>query len=69
MKSLLFGEFKIKNQPFYQIFFEKESPLKYEDLLSLWFEIDPDYKKLIERQQGNYLETLYGYKWTNSKLY
>jgi len=30
-------EFKIKGLPFFQIYFENESPLKYEDLFNKWF--------------------------------
>ena len=43
-------EFKIKGLPFFQIYFEKESPLKYEDLLTDWFEKDPLDEKIIEHQ-------------------
>ena len=30
-------EFKIKDKPFFQIYFREESPLKYEDLLIKWY--------------------------------
>jgi 1-acyl-sn-glycerol-3-phosphate acyltransferase len=50
-------EFKIKGLPFFQIYFEDESPLKYEDLLTDWFEKDPNHKKIIEHQPKLISET------------
>ena len=43
-------EFKILNLPFFQIFFEEESPLKYEDLFTDWFQDGSDTKSMIEHQ-------------------
>ena len=43
-------EFKIRHQPFFQIYFEKESPLKYEDLFLKWIESDSTVDKILEHQ-------------------
>ena len=43
-------EFKIKHQPFFQIYFEKESPLKYEDLFLKWIELDSSTGEIVEHQ-------------------
>ena len=43
-------EFKVKGEPFFQIYFENESPLKYEDLFTLWFEQNFQNAKFIEHQ-------------------
>ena len=43
-------EFKIKHQPFFQIYFEKESPLKYEDLFLKWLETDSTVEKILQHQ-------------------
>jgi 1-acyl-sn-glycerol-3-phosphate acyltransferase len=42
-------EFKIKGLPFFQIYFESESPLKYEDLFDKWFRENSD-QKILEHQ-------------------
>ncbi len=43
-------EFKIRNQPFYQIYFETESPLKYEDLFRKWISGCYSDRQIIEYQ-------------------
>lgn len=43
-------EFKIEALPFFQIYFENESPLKYEDLFTRWFEDGVETKQLLEHQ-------------------
>jgi 1-acyl-sn-glycerol-3-phosphate acyltransferase len=43
-------EFKIRGRPFYQIYFENESPLKYEDLFTNWFKIETSGLSIIEHQ-------------------
>jgi 1-acyl-sn-glycerol-3-phosphate acyltransferase len=43
-------EFKILGLPFFQIYFEKESPLKYEDLFSEWFQVKSNNSRIIEHQ-------------------
>jgi 1-acyl-sn-glycerol-3-phosphate acyltransferase len=42
-------EFKIKGLPFFQIYFESESPLKYEDLFTDWFRENSG-QKILEHQ-------------------
>ena len=43
-------EFKLSGQPFFQILFENESPLKYEDLLTLWFTAEGKNHEMLEHQ-------------------
>jgi hypothetical protein len=43
-------EFKIRELPFFQIYFEKESPLKYEDLMTDWLSVDSSNIPIIEHQ-------------------
>jgi 1-acyl-sn-glycerol-3-phosphate acyltransferase len=43
-------EFKILGSPFFQIFFEEESPLKYEDLFTTWFHNDNQVEHILEHQ-------------------
>ena len=43
-------EFKISEKPFYQIYFEDESPLKYEDLITDWLKINSSDIPIIEHQ-------------------
>jgi 1-acyl-sn-glycerol-3-phosphate acyltransferase len=43
-------EFKVKGRPFFQIYFEKESLLKYEDLFCKWFSENETDPKIIEHQ-------------------
>jgi len=43
-------EFKCNGQPFFQIFFEAESPLKYEDLLTLWVTGGEKNHEMMEHQ-------------------
>jgi 1-acyl-sn-glycerol-3-phosphate acyltransferase len=43
-------EFKIIDLPFFQVFFEKESPLKYEELFTDWFLNDQKNTPMIEHQ-------------------
>ncbi len=43
-------EFKIRDIPFFQIYFEEESPLKYEDLFLKWFQMDYSADTIIEHQ-------------------
>jgi 1-acyl-sn-glycerol-3-phosphate acyltransferase len=43
-------EFKIRDLPFFQIYFEEESPLKYEDLFTDWFHDESSNIQMIEHQ-------------------
>jgi 1-acyl-sn-glycerol-3-phosphate acyltransferase len=44
-------EFKVEDLPFFQIYFENESPLKYEDLFTVWFSsYNIEKKQIIEHQ-------------------
>jgi 1-acyl-sn-glycerol-3-phosphate acyltransferase len=43
-------EFKIRDIPFFQIYFEEESALKYEDLFLKWFQMDSASDTIIEHQ-------------------
>jgi 1-acyl-sn-glycerol-3-phosphate acyltransferase len=43
-------EFKVKGEPFFQILFENESPLKYEDLFTKWFQQDEQKDHFLEHQ-------------------
>jgi len=43
-------EFKIKDKPFFQIYFNEESPLKYEDLLIKWYKQYSHTREFIEHQ-------------------
>jgi 1-acyl-sn-glycerol-3-phosphate acyltransferase len=43
-------EFKIIGRPFYQIYFEEESPLKYEDLFTDWLNMISFDRPMIEHQ-------------------
>jgi 1-acyl-sn-glycerol-3-phosphate acyltransferase len=43
-------EFKILGLPFFQIYFEEESPLKYEDLFTEWFQVKSNNSRVIEHQ-------------------
>jgi 1-acyl-sn-glycerol-3-phosphate acyltransferase len=44
-------EFKVADLPFFQIYFEHESPLKYEDLFTAWFsKYNLEKKQMIEHQ-------------------
>ncbi len=43
-------EFKIRELLFFQIYFEKESPLKYEDLMTDWLSTDSSTIPIIEHQ-------------------
>ena len=43
-------EFKLKGKSFYQIYFEDESPLKYEDLFTDWYRMDASNTPVIEHQ-------------------
>ncbi|TFH00200.1 MAG: hypothetical protein E4H13_08090, partial [Calditrichales bacterium] len=43
-------EFKIKGQPFYQIRFINESPLKYEDLFTKWIDNTETNREMVEHQ-------------------
>jgi 1-acyl-sn-glycerol-3-phosphate acyltransferase len=43
-------EFKIRERPFYQVYFEEESPLKYEELFTDWINIYSSDVPMIEHQ-------------------
>jgi 1-acyl-sn-glycerol-3-phosphate acyltransferase len=43
-------EFKVKNKPFFQIYFEHESPLKYQDLFLEWTKLYSENANIIEHQ-------------------
>jgi len=43
-------EFKIQDKPFFQVYFEEESPLKYEDLFTDWFGMNSSDIPIIEHQ-------------------
>ncbi len=43
-------EFKIRDKPFFQIYFKEESPLKYEDLLIKWYKQYSSFGAFIEHQ-------------------